>query len=394
MQYFTIQAYTHREAIDKMRLQYGENGKILTYRNIRLGGVLGFFSREGVEITGYIAENSTNKKINIQDEKVKILETAKKEQTLSYILKELKELKYDIGKTVAPIRQHPPAIEKIKELLYENDFSSEYVKQIIEKMKNGFSIMDLENINKLQGVLVEWIGDSFTVYDDQEQEAKKPRIITVIGPTGVGKTTTVAKLAALYGLKSNGKKPLGVRIITIDNYRIGARQQIETYGDIMRIPVSFAETPSDLKKLIALYSDVDIILIDTIGKSQKDYKKLAEMKELLETCGKHTDTFLAVSATTKYKDLEEIFGQYEPFKYSSVVITKLDETSQIGNIISILAKKRKSAVFITDGQKVPQDIEKATVMRFLMQLEGLHINREYLEKKYGKRDKVLNEVWS
>jgi flagellar biosynthesis protein FlhF len=162
----------------------------------------------------------------------------------------------------------------------------------------------------------------------------------------------------------------------------------------MRIPVSFAETPSDLKKLIALYSDVDIILIDTIGKSQKDYKKLAEMKELLETCGKHTDTFLAVSATTKYKDLEEIFGQYEPFKYSSVVITKLDETSQIGNIISILAKKRKSAVFITDGQKVPQDIEKATVMRFLMQLEGLHINREYLEKKYGKRDKVLNEVWS
>ena len=162
----------------------------------------------------------------------------------------------------------------------------------------------------------------------------------------------------------------------------------------MRIPVSFAETPSDLKKLIALYNDVDLILVDTIGKSQKDYKKLGEMKELLDNCGSKTETFLAVSATTKYRDLDEIFQQYEPFKYESIIITKLDETSQIGNIISIMSKKRKSAVFITDGQKVPQDIERASVIRFLMQLEGFTINREYLEKKYGSRDKVLNEMWS
>jgi flagellar biosynthesis protein FlhF len=118
------------------------------------------------------------------------------------------------------------------------------------------------------------------------------------------------------------------------------------------------------------------------------------MKELLDNCGSKTETFLAVSATTKYRDLDEIFQQYEPFKYESIIITKLDETSQIGNIISIMSKKRKSAVFITDGQKVPQDIERASVIRFLMQLEGFTINREYLEKKYGSRDKVLNEMWS
>jgi flagellar biosynthesis protein FlhF len=121
---------------------------------------------------------------------------------------------------------------------------------------------------------------------------------------------------------------------------------------------------------------------------------LAEMKELLDNCGSTTTTLLAVSATTKYNDLEEILQQYEPFKYASVIITKLDETSQIGNIISVAEKKKKSISFITDGQKVPQDIEKASIMRLLMQISEMHINREYLEKKYGKREKVLNEVWS
>ncbi|MBN1799292.1 MAG: flagellar biosynthesis protein FlhF [Spirochaetales bacterium] len=393
MQYFTIQAKSHREAIDKMRMQHGENGKILTYRNIRLGGFLGMFSKDGVEITGYVSEK-TNPKNNIQTEKMKVLETAKKEQTLNYILKELKELKYGIGKSMGTQQQDPPAIKTVKEILTENDFSLEYIQKITDKIRNKFSIMELETTNKIHSDLIDWIAASISIYDVDEKTEKKPKIMTVIGPTGVGKTTTVAKLAALYGLENNGKKPLSVRIITIDNYRIGAKQQIETYGDIMRIPVSFAETPSDLKKLIALYNDVDIILIDTIGKSQKDYKKLAEMKELLASCGNNTSTILAVSATTKYKDLEEILQQYEPFKYVSIIITKLDETSQIGNIISIAAEKKKSISFVTDGQKVPQDIEKASIMSFLMKLEGLHINRELLEKKYGKREKVLNEVWS
>jgi flagellar biosynthesis protein FlhF len=393
MQYFTIKAKSHREAIDKMRLQYGENGKILTYRTIHLGGFLGLFSKEGVEITGYVSENN-NKKNDIQKEKMKVLESAKREQTLNYILKELKELKYGIGKSMGTLKQDPPAIKKVKEVLIENDFSNEYIQQIIDMIRNKYSVIELENTKKIQGDLVDWIAESVSIFDVDTETSKKPKIITVIGPTGVGKTTTVAKLAALYGLEGNGKKPLNVRIITIDNYRIGAKQQIETYGDIMRIPVSFAETPSDLKKLIALYNDVDIILIDTIGKSQKDYKKLAEMKELLDNCGSTATTLLAVSATTKYKDLEEILQQYEPFKYASIIITKLDETSQIGNIISVAAKKKKSISFITDGQKVPQDIEKASIMGFLMQLEEIIINREYLEKKYGKREKVLNEVWS
>ena len=228
------------------------------------------------------------------------------------------------------------------------------------------------------------------VWDKNDKEnSKKPRIFIVVGPTGVGKTTSIAKLAANFGLGNNGNAKENVRIITIDNYRIGAKKQIQIYGDIMRIPVSFAETDGDLKKYIALYSDVDIILIDTIGKSQKDYKKISEMKQILDVCKTQAEVHLAVSATTKTKDLEEIFQQFEPFNYQSIIVTKLDETSQIGNIISVINKKKKYISYITDGQKVPQDIEEASVMRFLMHLHGFRIQRAHLEKRFGKYEKIL-----
>ena len=156
-----------------------------------------------------------------------------------------------------------------------------------------------------------------------------PKILIIVGPTGVGKTTTIAKLAAIYGLE-NGTQ---VRLVTIDNYKIAAKKQIETYADIMQIPVSFTESKEDLEKIIRLYQDVNVILIDTIGKSPFDYDKLAEMQSILGACGSKSEIHLAISATTKIADIEEIMHQFEPFKYKAVIITKIDETSKIGNVI-------------------------------------------------------------
>jgi flagellar biosynthesis protein FlhF len=210
-----------------------------------------------------------------------------------------------------------------------------------------------------------------------------------VGPTGVGKTTTVAKLAAIFGTGISRQTPRRVRIITIDNYRIGAKQQIETYAELMRIPVSLVESASDLSKTLALYQETDLILVDTIGRSPHDFSKLAEMKEVLETCGAQSSTYLAVSATTKTTDLEEILRQYEPFRYGSVILTKIDETMRVGNVIGVLAAARKSIAYICDGQGVPLDLEEASVMRLLMSLEGFHVDRERLEKRFGQRRKDL-----
>ncbi len=126
------------------------------------------------------------------------------------------------------------------------------------------------------------------------------------------------------------------------------------------------------------------MLIDTIGRSPRDLAKLAEMKEILTSCGSRAVVYLALSATTKASDAEEILRQFEPFGYRSVILTKLDETMRIGNVISTLARHRKSVAYLCDGQGVPQDLSEASAVRLLMNMEGFRINRERLEKRYGR----------
>ena len=182
-------------------------------------------------------------------------------------------------------------ISKIEILLENNDFSSSYIRKLLTRARNEFTLEDLDNYDLVQETIVNWIGESIQIA--QNRSTVRPRIIALVGPTGVGKTTTVAKLAAAYSLAAaKGSRPLNVRVITIDNYRIGAKQQIEIYGNIMNIPVSCAETPSDLQTLVAMYQDVDVILIDTIGKSPKDFSRIAEMRHFLDAAGHCSDVYL------------------------------------------------------------------------------------------------------
>ena len=146
-----------------------------------------------------------------------------------------------------------------------------------------------------------------------------------------------------------GLGALNVRVISIDNYRIGAKEQIEKYCNIMKVPISYAEEASDLKILMDTFSDVDMIVIDTIGKSPKDYSRIADMRYLLDGAGPISDVFLAMSATTKASDMREIMQQYETFGYTSVIMTKFDETARVGNIISILHEKKKPLAYLTTG---------------------------------------------
>jgi flagellar biosynthesis protein FlhF len=387
MQYFTIQARSNREAIERMRMTYGEDARILTHRSVRIGGFLGLFASEGVEVTGYISEDGAKKrKADVEEEKRKILDTVKKEQTLQQLLKEIQGLRDSLKnrQPAAKSEELHPSIQRVEDLLRLNEFSDEFVLEMREKARKEFSLETLENYPHFQNAVVEWIGGKISVDPPPSIDGGGPRVMAIVGPTGVGKTTTIAKLAAIYGIGDGKEPPKRVRIITIDNYRIAAKQQIETYAEIMRIPVSLVESASDLTKAMALSQDTDLILVDTIGRSPRDLAKLAEMKEILDHCGSRTTVYLAVAATTKASDTEEILQQFEPFRYRSIILTKLDETMRIGNVIGSLAKHRKSVAYICDGQGVPQDLEEASALRLLMNMEGFRINREALEKKFGK----------
>jgi flagellar biosynthesis protein FlhF len=174
-----------------------------------------------------------------------------------------------------------------------------------------------------------------------------------------------------------------VRMITIDNYRIAGKEQLEKYGHVLNIPVQSVESSEDLRQVLALYPrEVDVILIDTMGRSPRDSAKLAEMKQVLDVCGSQAEIHLAVMASTKAADINRICQQFEPFGYRSVIITKLDETTQIGNVVSALSERNKAISFITNGQKVPNDIEEGTRIRLLLNLEGFTINRNWLEKRF------------
>lgn len=371
MEYFTETASTDREAMDKINAKYGERAKILTRRSVRIGGVLGMFTREGIEMSGYLSDDMhKRKKLNLEIEKKKILETAKNDKTIQSVLNEVQSLKEYFDTSISGVEKKHSSIETIETILSENEFSFTYIQAISDRLKRSLTIDELEDLNSVKNVVSEWIGESINI--DDAENFNRSKVVILVGPTGVGKTTTIAKLAATHGFSSQSKYAKSVRMITIDNYRIGAKKQIETYGEIMGIPVACVESYKELEQKINLFQDADLILVDTIGKSPKDYMKLAEMREMLDACGTNSEVYLAMSATTKISDVREILRQFEPFDYKSIILTKLDETMRIGNIISVLSEKNKSLTYLTDGQVVPQDIEKVTSKRLMRTVEGLN----------------------
>jgi flagellar biosynthesis protein FlhF len=414
LEYFVERGEDINECHSKILQKYGNRYTIVNRRDIRMGGIFGLFSRKGIEVTFYIPPNYSKSTASFQvfgqqqypqpsrkavsppapsrpplefEEAKKMVlaiagKNAEQAPTIQQVLNEVRTIKEKLDGADAKAEDHP-SLSRIAELLAHNDFAPSYIRGLLDRIRKELSLEDLDDFDRVQDRVLEWIGESITIYRESEFQ-RRPRIIILVGPTGVGKTTTIAKLAAIYGLGTGaGGRSHSVRIVTIDAFRIGARQQIEKYGGIMGIPVECVENHRALKKVIALYSEgVDMVFIDTIGKSPRDRVKLAEMNDILEACGSFAEVHLVLAAATKSSDIIEILRQFEPFGYQSVLITKLDETFRVGNVISALADKKKAVSYVTFGQDVPNDLESATTGRFLRNLEGFRIDREKLDGRF------------
>ena len=436
MEMYIEQGISRKDCELKIAEKYKRPFHILSEKEVRFGGFMGLFSKPGIQVEFYFApmyyknpgiqlpvngyqsvppvswnvsdvgENrqrsypagtaypsgTTYPAGSLEDEKRKVLAAAGKSydkiadsgreasQKILDTLNEIKE-KIETGEnSYYKNREQHPAFTNVIELLKNNDFSENFINGMLERLRKELSIELLDDFEVVQDRLLEWIGESISIYKEEPQP-RKPRIMVLVGPTGVGKTTTIAKLAAIYGIGTDTIPAIDVRMITIDAFRICAKEQLESIGNIMQIPVSCVVDKQGMKKETAIHSaDTDMILIDTIGKSPKDASKLGVMKEILDGAGRGAEFHLVISAGTKTSDIEDIMRQFEPFNYKSIILTKMDETDRIGNIISALAEKKKSVSYITNGQTVPVDIKRASVVHFLINLDGFKVNREKIEK--------------
>jgi flagellar biosynthesis protein FlhF len=181
------------------------------------------------------------------------------------------------------------------------------------------------------------------------------KIWAFVGPTGVGKTTTLAKVAAHFRLRENKK----ISLVTLDTYRIGAIEQLNKYARILRLSLEVAEDAEALKQIIDQQQGQDLLLIDTPGRNPNRREQMEELKEVL-TADPRVENHLVLSATTKDTDLGAIVQQFSILPIRSYIFTKIDETAEYTSLFNQLLRYKKPLSYLTNGQKVPEDIEPAT----------------------------------
>ncbi|MFK7883121.1 MAG: flagellar biosynthesis protein FlhF [Phycisphaerales bacterium] len=248
--------------------------------------------------------------------------------------------------------------------LVQNDAPMDAVDRIIGRVRDRLDATELADaVVVRQGVLreieatIDTKGDSLLALSNSTTTGR-PRVISLIGPTGVGKTTTVAKLAAACKLR-HGKK---VGLITSDTYRIAAVEQLRTYAGIIGLPIKVVMTPEEMSAAVASLSDMDVIIVDTAGRSQHDSKRLDELRAFIDAAAPD-ETHLVLSSTVGNTVLHRTAEKFKPLGPDRAILTKLDEAVCTGHIAGLTGRIGLPLSFVTVGQEVPDDIEPARADR-------------------------------
>jgi len=282
-----------------------------------------------------------------------------------YAYGELKELKWmaQFFLRQATSFNHGYFPEHLVDLYYQmlkQDICEETVLKLVEELRKDLSPDLLGDKGQVRKSLISKIERDLLLAGPIDLTPGKNKIVAFVGPTGVGKTTTIAKLAANYALEKKKK----VALVTIDTYRIAAVEQLKIYSNIIGLPLKSVSSPEELKQVLAKFADKDLILIDTAGRSQRDQSHIDEIKGFLEQSFP-VEIFLVMSITCKEHNLSAVSQQFGLLPIDSIIFTKLDESYTYGSIINQLFKIKKPLSYLTTGQKVPEDIEVATKKRII-----------------------------
>lgn len=419
-----FQGKTKEEAIEKAKAELGENAVVMNVKEVKPQGLFASFKKSTFEVTAAMEENEDridsgmalknvqkmHETINVTaDEPIEIssisnnnIDQSQAEQSAIEFLKrnanllkkedpqqrerieeKLENLQTILEKQLAA-EQRPQTEEKefmkpeskksenlafikvLYETLIDNEVNEKYVNQIMDELEkvnwNGNSV-DYILSNVYQKMILKF-GQPHGI----DLSGKKPKVIFFVGPTGVGKTTTIAKIASKLKV-DQGRK---VAFLTADTYRIAAAEQLRTYANILDTPLNIIYSAEELNQAIEKLEDFDAILVDTAGFSHKNQNQKEDIKKLIQSVNIQYDSeiYLVLSATTKYKDLVEITDVYREISNYKIIFTKLDETTTYGNILNIKLYSKAEVSYITNGQNVPDDIELFNSQKIVKRLLG------------------------
>ncbi len=261
--------------------------------------------------------------------------------------------------TAKPQRDLPDSLFRLFTKLIDAEVNDQLAREMIERVRDEAPDVELADVILLQARLARLIEAELATAGPIRIESGKTRVAALVGPTGVGKTTTIAKLAANYRLRE--KRSVG--LITVDTYRIAAVEQLRTYADIIDLPMEVVSTPREMREAVERLRGIDLILMDTAGRSPRDEIKLQELKAFLAEAAAD-EVHLVLSGVAGERTLIQTARRFRDVGTTSIIFTKLDEAGGLGNLLPVLRDSGLPLSYLTNGQNVPDDIEVATAERF------------------------------
>ena len=387
-----FQGKTEEEATALAKKELGEGVVIMNVRSVKRKGLFAFFRAPLIEVTAALEDERERRVPSftpLQKSAAGIYE--KSAAGIGSIDEKLDSIQSLLEKNLTAPKgedkpeeesEEKPESEEIKEekdeemlrfmkLLYkvmmDNEVDEKYINQVmdeIEKVHKPGTPFDYALSNAYQKLILK-LGKPCEI---KTSDGKGPKVIFFVGPTGVGKTTTIAKIASRFSVEEKKK----VALLTADTYRIAAAEQLRTYANILQVPFKIIYTEEDMQGAIKEYQDYDLIFVDTAGHSHQNTEQKDAMKRLIHSidglCEK--EVYLVLSVTTKKRDLEKIADSYKDMADYKLIFTKLDETTAIGNILNLKLYTNASLSYITCGQNVPDDIEIFNPQKMVKQLLG------------------------
>ncbi|MED3552173.1 flagellar biosynthesis protein FlhF [Cytobacillus praedii] len=359
------------EAMKKIRAELGNDAVILNSKIAHTGGFLGLFKKRTIEVIAAADpkpkyqqmpkvkhKQMISSKIEQNDEaRNQVLQnvSAAEQKPSGEIVKELNELKALLKSipagSVSASPSYPAPLQLMDKLLKEQEIDASiqalilssllekwYVEGASASIEQVYSWLEQEMVKRISSI--SFGGISFS-----------KKYINVVGPTGVGKTTTLAKIAADCVITHKKK----VAFITTDTYRIAAIDQLKTYAKILNVPLEVCYTIDDFKKAVQTFHDFDLVLIDTAGRNFRNKQYVEDLKQVIDF-DEDMETYLVLSLTAKQRDMEDIFTQFSSINIDKFIFTKADETSSYGSMYNMINKYNKGVAYMTNGQNVPDDM--------------------------------------